>query len=298
LLITRVPFTFAAELPPGSCTVHRVRPGRHHNASPLGRRRRSGRRTSLLAQGLGLFRLGRRRQAQALFALCLMGATLGFLRYNLPARVFWDAAASSRFGVGVLAVITSRRPSAMSPWWCPLLDFHSRHLLRDDPASAGGRSPFSPDRRHIHHGCRSGLNHTSGGRVYAPKSSLSSWLVAGVRAGRGLLGSTDVGGGVLFACACGAPRAPPSRRARRESGITCGDLPAPKRAHDARAASVCSCSPSWLFMSASAESHSLATSAACLDFWRGCRPAARPVSAVFRVRALTIYSVARLGLPG
>jgi UDP-GlcNAc:undecaprenyl-phosphate GlcNAc-1-phosphate transferase len=114
--------------------------------------------TSLLAAGaLGFMAWLGDDKLTALFALCLMGATLGFLRYNtFPARIFMGDAGSQflGFSVGVLAVMTTQTANrAISPLVAllvlglPILDtlyVMTRRVME-------GRSPFSADRRHIHH---------------------------------------------------------------------------------------------------------------------------------------------------
>jgi UDP-GlcNAc:undecaprenyl-phosphate GlcNAc-1-phosphate transferase len=114
--------------------------------------------TGLLAAGaLGFLAWLGGDKTTALLAVCLIGATLGFLRYNtFPARVFLGDAGSQflGFSVGVLAVMTVETANrAISPMVAvlilglPILDtlyVMTRRVLE-------GRSPFSPDRRHIHH---------------------------------------------------------------------------------------------------------------------------------------------------
>jgi UDP-GlcNAc:undecaprenyl-phosphate GlcNAc-1-phosphate transferase len=114
--------------------------------------------TSLLATGaLGLLAWIGDDRVVSLLALCLMGATLGFLRYNtFPARVFMGDAGSQflGFSVAVLAILTTERANtAISPMvpllvlGLPILDTLSvlvRRLLE-------GRPPFAPDRKHLHH---------------------------------------------------------------------------------------------------------------------------------------------------
>lgn len=93
----------------------------------------------------------------ALVALSLVGATLGFLRYNtFPARVFMGDAGSQflGFSVAVIAIIVIERANdAVSPFvpvlllGLPILDtlYVMTRRIR------AGVSPFSPDRQHLHH---------------------------------------------------------------------------------------------------------------------------------------------------
>jgi len=95
--------------------------------------------------------------ATAVFALCLIGAIFGFLRYNtFPARVFMGDAGSQflGFSVAVLGLlVVERSNTAISPLvpvlvlGLPILDtlYVIFHRVRE------GRSPFSPDRQHLHH---------------------------------------------------------------------------------------------------------------------------------------------------
>jgi len=102
----------------------------------------------LAADALGFFAWLGGDKTTALFALCLVGATLGFLRYNtFPARVFLGDAGSQflGFSVGVLAVMTVEIANrAVSPMVAvlilglPILDtlyVMTRRVL-------SGRSPF------------------------------------------------------------------------------------------------------------------------------------------------------------
>ena len=96
-------------------------------------------------------------EAVVLTGLAVMGAILGFLRFNtFPARIFMGDAGSQFLGftTGFLAVVvinTSNR--ALSPLvpllilGLPILDTLSVMVQR----LAKGRSPFSADRNHIHH---------------------------------------------------------------------------------------------------------------------------------------------------
>lgn len=101
-----------------------------------------------------------------LIALAVMGSILGFLRFNThPARVFMGDSGSQVLGftVGVLALQMSQRVDpSLSPslpvllLGLPILDtlFVMGQRLWD------GRSPFKPDRNHIHHRLLAlGFNH-------------------------------------------------------------------------------------------------------------------------------------------
>ena len=89
--------------------------------------------------------------------LAAMGAILGFLRFNsYPARVFMGDGGSQLLGfsVGVLAVVLTQDPrlpySAALPLLLlglPILDTLTVMAVR----IREGRSPFSADRRHLHH---------------------------------------------------------------------------------------------------------------------------------------------------
>ena len=95
--------------------------------------------------------------AIALTSLAVIGATLGFLRFNtFPARIFMGDTGGQFLGftTGFLAVVVPNVSNrALSPvvplliLGLPILDTLSvvvRRLIQ-------GRSPFSPDRNHIHH---------------------------------------------------------------------------------------------------------------------------------------------------
>jgi UDP-GlcNAc:undecaprenyl-phosphate GlcNAc-1-phosphate transferase len=92
-----------------------------------------------------------------LLALTVMGGILGFLRYNThPAIVFLGDAGSQFLGfitVALTIFLVERVNTALSPalplllLGLPILDTAWVIMLR----IASGRSPFSPDRRHIHH---------------------------------------------------------------------------------------------------------------------------------------------------
>ncbi len=90
-------------------------------------------------------------------ALAAVGSILGFLRFNThPARIFMGDGGSQflGFAAGVLAIMVTQHPTApLSPalplmllGW-PLLDTASVMVQR----IRAGRSPFSPDKNHLHH---------------------------------------------------------------------------------------------------------------------------------------------------
>ncbi len=114
---------------------------------------------AFLAYGVGL-------NAVSLIGLAVMGSILGFLRFNThPARIFMGDGGSQLLGltVGVLALmLTQGRRADFSPMLpflllgLPLLDTALVMAKR----ISEGRSPFSPDRNHIHHRLLAlGLNH-------------------------------------------------------------------------------------------------------------------------------------------
>jgi UDP-GlcNAc:undecaprenyl-phosphate/decaprenyl-phosphate GlcNAc-1-phosphate transferase len=95
--------------------------------------------------------------AVLMLALTVMGGVLGFLRYNThPAIVFLGDAGSQFLGFITAALtifLVERVNQALSPalplllLGLPILDTLWVFTLR----VAAGRSPFSPDRKHIHH---------------------------------------------------------------------------------------------------------------------------------------------------
>jgi UDP-GlcNAc:undecaprenyl-phosphate/decaprenyl-phosphate GlcNAc-1-phosphate transferase len=104
--------------------------------------------------------------AVLLIAAGVIGGVLGFLRHNThPATIFMGDAGSQFLGftIGVLVIaLMERQPTAMSAavplllLGVPVLDTMMVFLLR----IKSGRSPFAPDRRHIHHQLLSiGLRH-------------------------------------------------------------------------------------------------------------------------------------------
>lgn len=92
-----------------------------------------------------------------LVALAVIGSILGFLRFNTyPARIFMGDGGSQflGFALGVLTVmVTMQAQSAYSPVLAalllgfPLLDTAIVMVQR----IAAGRSPFAPDKNHVHH---------------------------------------------------------------------------------------------------------------------------------------------------
>jgi UDP-GlcNAc:undecaprenyl-phosphate GlcNAc-1-phosphate transferase len=93
----------------------------------------------------------------AFIALTVIGGILGFLRYNtFPARVFMGDAGSQLLGfitVCLSIMITQAETCAVSPalplliLGLPVLDTAMVMTIR----LAQGRSPFAPDRNHLHH---------------------------------------------------------------------------------------------------------------------------------------------------
>ncbi|MCB1724528.1 MAG: undecaprenyl/decaprenyl-phosphate alpha-N-acetylglucosaminyl 1-phosphate transferase [Gammaproteobacteria bacterium] len=113
---------------------------------------------SLLAAGtLGYLAYIGGDKAAAILALCLVGAILGFLRYNThPARVFMGDSGSQFLGFSVAAlglILIERSDTLVSPLvpvlvlGLPITDTAQVMIRR---VLAGG-SPFVPDRRHLHH---------------------------------------------------------------------------------------------------------------------------------------------------
>ncbi|MES9906398.1 MAG: MraY family glycosyltransferase [Sedimenticola sp.] len=91
------------------------------------------------------------------FSLSVVGATIGFLRFNShPAVVFMGDSGSQYLGfcAGIIGILVSQQSNtAMSPLvpvlvlGLPILDT----LFVMTKRLSEGRSPFSPDRNHIHH---------------------------------------------------------------------------------------------------------------------------------------------------
>ncbi len=114
--------------------------------------------TSLLALGLlVVVALTSGLQVEAMLGVALMGAIMGFLRYNThPAQIFMGDTGSQFLGLSVvsLALMVSQSPmapvSASLPLLAlglPILDTLMVMFIR----LREGRSPFSPDKNHIHH---------------------------------------------------------------------------------------------------------------------------------------------------
>ena len=114
--------------------------------------------TSILAIGfLGLLAWQAGDEVVVQISLAIVGATLGFLRFNThPARVFMGDTGSQflGFSAGTLAIIvTQKSNTALSPilpllvLGLPILDTLWVMITR----IRDGYSPFAPDRRHIHH---------------------------------------------------------------------------------------------------------------------------------------------------
>lgn len=92
-----------------------------------------------------------------IFGLALIGATLGFLRFNTyPARLFLGDSGSQLLGFcsgAICILVTQKSNPALSPMMAimvlglPLLDVFMVMAIR----ITEGRSPFSPDKNHIHH---------------------------------------------------------------------------------------------------------------------------------------------------
>lgn len=123
--------------------------------------------TALLSLGLIVFlAYSADLDAVSTVGLAVMGSILGFLRFNThPARIFMGDGGSQFLGlaIGTLALIlTQGEETNFSPMLpilllaLPLLDTAMVIVIR----LSEGRSPFSPDRNHIHHRMLAlGLNH-------------------------------------------------------------------------------------------------------------------------------------------
>ena len=118
--------------------------------------------TLVALTGLGIVSALAAKQAELALILVLAGGLFGFLIFNvrvpgrIHAKVFLGNAGSYFLGMSVLylTIRLSQGPDrAMAPvaalWFCmlPLLDAVGMILRR----LKQGRSPFSPDREHIHH---------------------------------------------------------------------------------------------------------------------------------------------------
>jgi UDP-GlcNAc:undecaprenyl-phosphate GlcNAc-1-phosphate transferase len=117
----------------------------------------AGGTTFLTLAAIVALSLGQDMQPVVIVGLAGMGAILGFLRFNsYPARVFMGDGGSQLLGftAGVLAVALTQNPSvpysAALPLLLlglPILDTLTVMAVR----IREGRSPFSADRRHLHH---------------------------------------------------------------------------------------------------------------------------------------------------
>ena len=114
--------------------------------------------TSLLSLGLLVLVASAAGLApEGLACVALMGAIMGFLRYNThPAQIFMGDAGSQFLGVSVVALAVIISQSEASPvskalpliaLGLPILDTLMVMAIR----LREGRSPFSPDKNHIHH---------------------------------------------------------------------------------------------------------------------------------------------------
>lgn len=108
--------------------------------------------------GLGFFMLGNKEYAAyATVAFALLGSILGFLRYNFRnAIIFMGDTGSliSGFIVSVLAIkfiemdaVTNNPVFTISILFLPIVDTLRVFTLR----VFNGKSPFSPDKNHLHH---------------------------------------------------------------------------------------------------------------------------------------------------
>lgn len=105
--------------------------------------------------GLMAFQFG--SYAVVIVTLAVAGAILGFLRFNShPARIFMGDTGSQFLGfiLGVLVILmTQKVNAAMSPvlplliFGLPVIDTFTVMVRR----IANGRSPFAPDKNHVHH---------------------------------------------------------------------------------------------------------------------------------------------------
>ena len=147
----------------------------------------AGGTTFLCFAAIALLSLGTGLTFVTVVALTVMGSLLGFLRYNsYPARVFMGDGGSQFLGftVGVLAVVLTQDPrtplSAALPLLLlglPILDTLIVMALR----VRAGRSPFSADKRHLHHRLLDlGFDHfESVGLVYVLQCALflAAWFM-------------------------------------------------------------------------------------------------------------------------
>ena len=112
--------------------------------------------SGISALSISVVALAGGRPAIALFALALAGSTLGFLRYNFnPATIFMGDGGSYFLGFGlaslcVLEFATQSNPGQLLPFAIlavPIFDMTAVILAR----LQDGQSPFTPDKRHLHH---------------------------------------------------------------------------------------------------------------------------------------------------
>lgn len=114
--------------------------------------------TTLLSVGvMGLLAYAARDTSLFIMVLALMGCIVGFLRYNThPAQIFMGDCGSQflGFSAGVLVIIlTQQSNTVLSPAMpllllgLPLIDT----FLVMGQRIYEGRSPFKPDRNHVHH---------------------------------------------------------------------------------------------------------------------------------------------------
>lgn len=160
LCLTRVPFVYGAVMPAWvgiPLTVLVIVGVTNAINMSDGMDGLAGGTTLLSAGALGyLAYLGGDKHV-ALLALALIGATLGFLRYNtFPARVFMGDGGSQFLGFSVAALgilLIERSNTAISPLvplvvlGLPITD--TLHVMIRRILS--GVSPFRPDRQHLHH---------------------------------------------------------------------------------------------------------------------------------------------------
>ena len=91
------------------------------------------------------------------FILCFLGAIAGFLWYNRPpARVFMGDAGSIALGfaLGFLSIAVTHHPGGIAPSVSALLILAvpiTDTIIVMSIRIAKGKSPFSPDRGHMHH---------------------------------------------------------------------------------------------------------------------------------------------------
>ena len=140
----------------------------------------------------------------ALLCFVLAGALLGFLRWNFhPASIFTGTSGVMFLGFTLAAPLDPRHREGGGGAPRARRADH-RHLLHHRPAAGEGRSPFSPDRGHIHHRLLDlGLTHTQTVLViYAICIGLAvlSLVLSGTGQLYAFLGVFVVFGLVLLAC--------------------------------------------------------------------------------------------------